>query len=76
MEAIEAAAKEVKAEDLKMNAEKDKVEAFRKEVEKEIAEAEKELGELKVRRIAIADKIDPDEYSNYMALLENAMGLR
>lgn len=75
MEAIEAAAKEVKAEELKMKAEKDKVEAFRKEVEEEIAEAEKELGELKVRRIAIADKIDPDEYSNYMALLEKCNGL-
>ncbi len=75
MEAIEAAAKEVKAEELKMKAEKDKVEAFRKEVEKEIAEAEKELGELKVRRIAIADKIDPDVYSNYMGLLEKCNGL-
>lgn len=75
MEAIEAAAKEVKAEELKMKAEKDKVEAFRKEVAEEIAEAEKELGELKVRRIAIADKIDPDVYSNYMALLEKCNGL-
>lgn len=75
MEAIEAAAKEVKAEELKMKAEKDKVEAFRKEVEEEIAEAEKELGELKVSRIAIADKIDPDVYSNYMALLEKCNGL-
>lgn len=75
MEAIEAAAKEVKAEEIKMKAEKDKVEAFRKEVEKEIAKAEKELGDLKVRRIAIVDKIDPDEYSNYMALLEKCNGL-
>jgi predicted nucleic acid-binding Zn-ribbon protein len=75
MEAIEAAAKEVKAAELKMKAEKDKVEAFRKEVEEEIAEAEKELGEFKVRRIAIADKIDPDVYSNYMALLEKCNGL-
>lgn len=75
MEAIEAAAKEVKAEELKMKAEKDKVEAFRKEVAEETAEAEKELGELKVRRIAIADKIDPDVYSNYMALLEKCNGL-
>lgn len=75
MEAIEAAAKEVKAEELKMKAEKDKVEAFRKEVAEEIEEAEKELGELKVRRIAIADKIDPDVYSNYMALLEKCNGL-
>ena len=75
MEAIEAAAKEVKAEELKMKAEKDKVEAFRKEVDQEIAEAEKEMGELKVRRIAIADKIDPDVYGNYMALLEKCNGL-
>ena len=75
MEAIEAAAKEVKAEESGMNAEKDKVEAFRKEVEKEIAEAEMELGELKVRRIAIVDKIDPDEYSNYMDLLKKCNGL-
>lgn len=75
MEAIEAAAKEVKAEELKMSAEKDKVERFRKEVEKETAEAEKEIGELQVKRIAIADKIDPDVYSNYMALLEKCNGL-
>ncbi|HBR21727.1 MAG TPA: hypothetical protein DD713_04060 [Nitrospiraceae bacterium] len=75
MEAIEAAAKEVKAEELKMKAEKDKVERFRKEVEKETAEAEKEIGELQVKRIAIADKIDPDVYSNYMALLEKCNGL-
>jgi len=75
MEAIEVAAKEVKAEELKIKAKKDKVEAFREEVAEEIAEAEKELGELKVRRIAIADKIDPDVYSNYMALLEKCNGL-
>lgn len=75
MEAIEAAAKEVKAEEIKLRAEKGKVEAFRKEVEKEIAEAEKELEDLKVRRIAIADKIDSDAYGNYMSLLEKCNGL-
>lgn len=75
MEAIETAAKEVKTEELKMKAEKDKVEAFRKEVEEETAEAEKELEELKVRRMAIADKIDPDVYGIYMALLEKCNGL-
>jgi len=75
MEAMEAAAKELKAEDIKVKAEKDKVEAFKKEIDREIAEAEKELSELKAKRTEIVKTIDPETYTDYMAILELGGGL-
>lgn len=75
MEAMDATGKELKAEEIKVKAEKDKIEALKKEVEKEIAGAEKELSEKKVRRLDIADKIDPDMYKEYMKIFEACNGL-
>ena len=72
MEEIDAASKEQKEKEVKVNAEIAKLNALKNELDAKVAEHEKELDILKGERAAIVARLDRDIYNTYMALLRDS----
>jgi predicted nucleic acid-binding Zn-ribbon protein len=75
MESLDSAQREAEAEKLKFGEARAEAEALGKERASEIEASEQELKTLKAGRKALIDRIDPELYSRYAALMKSARGL-
>jgi predicted nucleic acid-binding Zn-ribbon protein len=75
MESTDAALKDLKRVQTKVDAERERIEEYKKKLNEEIAVAEKELAELRLRRNEGLQRIDNDVYELYSTVLESKGGL-
>jgi len=75
MEDLDAALRQQKEKEEKVNREVEKINAFKKELDREVEEYEKELASLKEERTKLVASIVPDVYGRYMMLLKTGGGV-
>jgi predicted nucleic acid-binding Zn-ribbon protein len=75
MEELDAALRQQKEKEERVNLETEKIDAFKKELDREVEEYEKELASLKGERGRLVSSIEPDIYDKYMMLLKTGSGI-